>query len=142
MATQNPIEHEGTYPLPEAQMDRFMLKCVITYPEFDDEQQIIRSNINESFGKVKPVVSIKEIIKLTNDSSGLVRTCAYGALGHLEAKQSAKELHKGIFDSNLEAVKSAAYSLARIKEKISDEELEELHRLDEPEFDRILKFFN
>ena len=44
-------------------MDRFMLKCVITYPEFDDEQQIIRSNINESFGKVKPVVSIKEIIK-------------------------------------------------------------------------------
>ena len=63
MATQNPIEQEGTYPLPEAQMDRFMLKCVITYPEFDDEQQIIRSNINESFGKVKPVVSIKEIIK-------------------------------------------------------------------------------
>ena len=60
----------------------------------------------------------------------------------MEAKQSAKELHKGIFDSNLEAVKSAAYSLARIKEKISDEELEELHRLDEPEFDRILKFFN
>ena len=86
--------------------------------------------------------AIEEIIKLTNDSSGLVRTCAYGALGHLEAKQSAKELHKGIFDSNLEAVKSAAYSLTRIKEKISDKELEELHRLDEPEFDRILKFFN
>ena len=60
---KNPIEQEGTYPLPEAQMDRFMLKRVITYPEFDDEQQIIRSNINESFGKVKPVVSIKEIIK-------------------------------------------------------------------------------
>ena len=86
--------------------------------------------------------AIEEIIKLTNDSSGLVRTCAYGALGHLEAKQSAKELHKGIFDSNLEAVKSAAYSLARIKEKISDRELEELHKLDKPEFDRILKFFN
>ena len=86
--------------------------------------------------------AIEEIIKLTNDSSGLVRTCAYGALGHLEAKQSAKELHKGVFDSNLEAVKSAAYSLTRIKEKISDKELEELHKLDEPEFDRILKFFN
>lgn len=86
--------------------------------------------------------AIEEIIKLTNDSSGLVRTCAYGALGHLEAKESAKELHKGIFDSNLEAVKSAAYSLTRIKEKISDKELEELHRLDEPEFDRILEFFN
>ena len=63
MATQNPIEQEGTYPLPEAQMDRFMLKCVIDYPEFDDEQLIIRYNINESFQKVKPVVSIKEILK-------------------------------------------------------------------------------
>ena len=86
--------------------------------------------------------AIEEIRKLTNDSSGLVRTCAYGALGHLEAKESAKELHKGIFDSNLEAVKSAAYALTRIKEKISDKELEELHRLNEPEFGRILKFFN
>ena len=63
LATQNPIEQEGTYPLPEAQMDRFMLKCVITYPEFDDEQQIIRSNINDSFEKVKPVISIKDILK-------------------------------------------------------------------------------
>ena len=63
MATQNPIEQEGTYPLPEAQMDRFMLKCVIDYPEFDDEQLIIRSNINESFQKVKSVVSVKEILK-------------------------------------------------------------------------------
>ena len=62
MATQNPIEQEGTYPLPEAQMDRFMLKCVITYPEFEDEQQIIRSNINESFEKVKPVISVKDIL--------------------------------------------------------------------------------
>ena len=41
MATQNPIEQEGTYPLPEAQMDRFMLKCVISYPEFEDEQLIV-----------------------------------------------------------------------------------------------------
>ena len=63
MATQNPIEQEGTYPLPEAQMDRFMLKCVISYPEFEDEQLIVRSNINESFSKVKPVVSIKDILK-------------------------------------------------------------------------------
>ena len=62
MATQNPIEQEGTYPLPEAQMDRFMLKCVITYPEFEDEQQIVRSNINESFEKVKPVISVKDIL--------------------------------------------------------------------------------
>ena len=61
--------------------------------------------------------AIEEIRKLTNDSSGLVRTCAYGALGHLEAKESSKELHRGIFDSNLEAVKSATYALTRIEKK-------------------------
>ena len=103
---------------------------------------IFDSNLEAVKSAAYALTRIEEIIKLTNDSSGLVRTCAYGALGHLEAKQSAKELHKGIFDSNLEAVKSAAYSLTRIKEKISDKELEELHKLDEPEFDRILKFFN
>ena len=86
--------------------------------------------------------AIREIKELTNDSSGLVRTCAYGALGHLEAKESAKELHDGIFDSNLEAVKSAAYALARIDQKISDNEIEELQKLDKSEFKKILKFFN
>ena len=86
--------------------------------------------------------AIEKIRKLTSDPSGLVRTCAYGALGHLEAKESSKELHKGIFDSNLEAVKSAMYALTRIKEKISDEELEKIRKLNEPEFDKILKFFN
>ena len=85
---------------------------------------LVLANRNEKNG-------IKEIRKLTNDPSGLVRTCAYGALGHLEVKESAKELHQGIFDSNLEAVKSAAYALARIGEKISDKEIEELNRLDE-----------
>ena len=86
--------------------------------------------------------AIREIKKLTTDSSGLVRTCAYGALGHLEAKESVKELHNGIFDSNFEAVKSAAYALARIDEKISDDEIEELHKLDKSEYEKILKFFN
>ena len=86
--------------------------------------------------------AIEEIRKLTNDSSGLVRTCAYGALGHLEAKESSKELHRGIFDSNLEAVKSATYALTRIEEKMSDEEFEKIQELNEPEFDKILKFFN
>ena len=86
--------------------------------------------------------AIREIKELTTDSSGLVRTCAFGALGHLETKESAKELHNGIFDSNLEAVKSAAYALARIGEKISDDEIEELHKLDKSEFKKILKFFN
>lgn len=63
MATQNPVEQEGTYPLPEAQVDRFMLKTIIDYPNIEDEQQIVRANINNSFGEIKPVVSIKEIIK-------------------------------------------------------------------------------
>ncbi len=84
----------------------------------------------------------KEIIELTNDSSGLVRTCAYGALGHLKVKESSKELHQGIFDSNLEAVKSAAYALARIKEKISQEEIDSMKRLERIDFEKIFKFFN
>ena len=63
MATQNPVEQEGTYPLPEAQVDRFMLKTVIDYPKLEDEQQIVRSNLKGDFEKIKPVVSIKEILK-------------------------------------------------------------------------------
>ena len=62
MATQNPIEQEGTYPLPEAQVDRFMLKTVIDYPKLDEEQLIIRANLKESFEKVNSVVSIKQIL--------------------------------------------------------------------------------
>ena len=63
MATQNPIEQEGTYTLPEAQMDRFMLKVVIDYPNIEDEQQIMRANLNKSWEKVSPVVSVDTIIK-------------------------------------------------------------------------------
>ena len=64
LATQNPIEQEGTYELPEAQMDRFMLKLVITYPKKEEERQIIRNNINPSgMGKINPVVSTDDIIK-------------------------------------------------------------------------------
>jgi len=63
MATQNPVEQEGTYPLPEAQMDRFMLKTVIDYPTLHDEQIIMRQNLNKSFGVVNPVVSISQIIE-------------------------------------------------------------------------------
>jgi len=62
MATQNPIEQEGTYPLPEAQVDRFMLKTVIDYPKLDEEQLIMRNNLKGSFEKVNAVVSLKEII--------------------------------------------------------------------------------
>jgi len=63
LATQNPIEQEGTYPLPEAQVDRFMLKTVIDYPKMDDEQMIMRHNLNGSFGKVNEVVSVEKILQ-------------------------------------------------------------------------------
>ena len=63
MATQNPIEQEGTYPLPEAQIDRFMLKVVIDYPNMNDEQLIMRQNMKAAFQKVNPVVSLKQIKK-------------------------------------------------------------------------------
>ncbi len=62
MATQNPVEQEGTYPLPEAQVDRFMLKTVIDYPNLADEQVIVRNNLNGNNEKVKPVVTTKQII--------------------------------------------------------------------------------
>ncbi|WP_158839952.1 AAA family ATPase [Polaribacter sp. L3A8] len=63
MATQNPVEQEGTYPLPEAQVDRFMLKVVIDYPKLQDEQIIMRQNLSGGFSKVNPVVSVDQIIR-------------------------------------------------------------------------------
>ena len=63
MATQNPIEQEGTYPLPEAQVDRFMLKVVIDYPTIDEEKMIIRENLRGSMPQVKPVTTSDEILK-------------------------------------------------------------------------------
>jgi MoxR-like ATPase len=63
MATQNPVEQEGTYPLPEAQMDRFMLKVVIDYPKLEDEQLIMRQNLKGGFDKVNAVVSLAQINK-------------------------------------------------------------------------------
>jgi MoxR-like ATPase len=63
MATQNPIEQEGTYPLPEAQVDRFMLKVVITYPEYEEERLIIRENLAHTFPKVNPVIKPENILK-------------------------------------------------------------------------------
>ena len=63
MATQNPVEQEGTYPLPEAQVDRFMLKTIIDYPKMAEEQLIVRANLKASFEKVNPVVSIEQILK-------------------------------------------------------------------------------
>lgn len=63
MATQNPIEQEGTYPLPEAQVDRFMLKVVIKYPKKEEERLIIRQNLNKEKPVVTPILSPKDIIE-------------------------------------------------------------------------------
>ena len=63
LATQNPIEQEGTYPLPEAQVDRFMLKVVIDYPKWEEEKLIIRQNINGEKLNVKPILKADEIIE-------------------------------------------------------------------------------
>jgi MoxR-like ATPase len=63
LATQNPIEQEGTYPLPEAQVDRFLLKVKIGYPGRDDERDIIRRNLANEQYQVKPVVHPRELLK-------------------------------------------------------------------------------
>ena len=62
MATQNPVEQEGTYPLPEAQVDRFMLKVIIDYPTLDEEKLIIRQNLLGLATKVTPVMTAQEIL--------------------------------------------------------------------------------
>lgn len=63
MATQNPVEQEGTYPLPEAQIDRFMLKVVIDYPRLAEEQIIMRQNLTGDYSSVNPVISTEQIIR-------------------------------------------------------------------------------
>ena len=63
MATQNPIEQEGTYELPEAQVDRFMLKFIIDYPTLQEEKKIVRAHLNDSFDKVLPVIDTNRIVK-------------------------------------------------------------------------------
>ncbi len=63
LATQNPIEQEGTYPLPEAQVDRFMLKVKISYPSRDEELKIMRNNVNLIEDKINPVISTADILK-------------------------------------------------------------------------------
>jgi len=63
MATQNPVEQEGTYPLPEAQVDRFMLKVIIDYPNKTDEQQIVRAQVSGTTNAIKPVVTTAQVIK-------------------------------------------------------------------------------
>ncbi len=71
MATQNPVEQEGTYPLPEAQVDRFMLKTVIDYPKIEEEQLVVRANLKGSFEQVNPVISLEQILR-AQEAVGLV----------------------------------------------------------------------
>lgn len=63
LATQNPLEQEGTYPLPEAQLDRFMLKVILDYPSFEEEQQVMQLNVNQSFEKIQPVISTQNLLQ-------------------------------------------------------------------------------
>ncbi|MFP9100354.1 AAA family ATPase [Flavobacterium sp. RHBU_24] len=63
MATMNPVEQEGTYPLPEAQVDRFMLKAVIDYPKMEDERLVVRANLKGAFEKVNQVVTTEQILR-------------------------------------------------------------------------------
>ncbi len=63
MATQNPIEQEGTYPLPEAQLDRFMLKVVVTYPKKEEERLIVRMNNSGEFPKASPILKPEDIVR-------------------------------------------------------------------------------
>lgn len=66
LATQNPIEQEGTYELPEAQVDRFMLKVIIDYPTIEEEKKIIRAHINDSFQTPRAVIDTEKIVKARN----------------------------------------------------------------------------
>lgn len=66
LATQNPVEQEGTYPLPEAQLDRFMLKVVIGYPSKEDERMIVRQNLAQDFPKINPILHTDTIVKARN----------------------------------------------------------------------------
>jgi MoxR-like ATPase len=66
LATQNPLEQEGTYPLPEAQVDRFIMKVIVDYPKMTEEQKILRLNIQGDFPVIKQVVSIQEVTNAKN----------------------------------------------------------------------------
>jgi MoxR-like ATPase len=105
LATQNPIEQEGTYPLPEAQVDRFMLKIVVGYPELEEERMIIRQNINPNLqSKINPVVSPAEILEARN----LVREI------YMDEK-----IEKYILDIVFATRAPEKYKLAKIKPMIS-----------------------
>ncbi len=104
LATQNPIEQEGTYPLPEAQVDRFMMKVVINYPEKEEEKLIIRQNVQGAALKISAVVKPEEIIAARN----LVREV------YMDEK-----IENYILDIVFATRKPEAYKLAKLKHLIA-----------------------
>ena len=73
MATQNPIEQEGTYPLPEAQVDRFLMKVIINYPSKEEEQIIIRQNLKSEQPKIEPLLNPQEINDIQNQKHQVIQ---------------------------------------------------------------------
>ena len=104
LATQNPIEQEGTYPLPEAQQDRFMMKALVRYPTFDDEVEVARRTTALDPDDIRPVSSVEEIIELQR----LVRTVPVSD----ELTRYAVALARGTRVGEPEALPSAATRLA------------------------------
>lgn len=72
VATQNPIEFEGTYPLPEAQQDRFLFKLTIDFPSFEEEKSVLEQVLNEHFDRVEPVMDIETFLKIQKEISQIV----------------------------------------------------------------------
>jgi MoxR-like ATPase len=104
MATQNPVEQEGTYPLPEAQVDRFMLKVVIDYPKIQDEQIIMRQNLSGTYATVNPVISIEQILR------------ARGAVNEVYMDE---KIEKYILDIIFATRYPEKYNLPKLKDLIS-----------------------
>ena len=120
------------------------------YLNENDISEILINSLSEASKNVRAFCSlilanrndrnaIESIIKLTSDYSSIVRSCAFGALGHLRAKNASEEIRRGIFDSNVEVKKSAAYALILVNEKFSDAEIIELEKQEDSEFRKILK---
>jgi MoxR-like ATPase len=104
MATQNPIEQEGTYPLPEAQVDRFMLKVVITYPKKDEERMIIQENLQKQFPVTNTILKPEDIIK---------------ARDVVKDVYMDEKIHKYIIDIVFATREPAEYKLEKYKDMIS-----------------------
>jgi MoxR-like ATPase len=104
LATQNPLEQEGTYPLPEAQVDRFMMKVIVNYPDKTEEQLIIRNQVQGMDSPITPIVSLREI----NEGKALTRQV------YMDEK-----IEKYIVDMFLPPRFPEQYSLGRLKNLIN-----------------------